>query len=392
MRRTLAILGKTLREQSRDLWLLALTVAAAPFFIVLYWAFFGGTATTYGLIVVSGDVAAVASPSSPAGPDGLVQALADFTNGDGNRLFKVVRVDDRSEAERRLANREAAAALVIPEGFSRSLASWRQSGGTSPPTTVTIIADLTNPQYLVAGPLADAIIDDYCQRTTGWQRPVRIDEVPLGISGQASDIDTYTPGLIIFSVIMLIFPASMSIARETEAGTQNRLRLSRLTSLQYLAGMSGAQVLIGLVSVILSLATAKAVGFHSQGPLWVAVLLGGVTAVSVVGVGLIVAAFSRSTNEAFVLANFPLMLLMFFSGSIFPISKVTLFKVAGRTIGLFDLLPPTHAVVALNKVLTQGFGLGQLGYELGALVILSTVYFAAGVILFQRRQMSKAAV
>ncbi|HEY3315535.1 MAG TPA: ATP-binding cassette domain-containing protein [Bacillota bacterium] len=254
-----------------------------------------------------------------------------------------------------------------------------------------LVGDLTNPQYLIAAPLADAVIDAYCQGATGWLRPVQVAEEALGTSGVATDLDSYTPGLIIFSVIMLIFPASMSIARESEAGTLDRLRLSRLTSLQYLAGISGAQVLIGLVSVVLSLAAAKAVGFHSQGPLWVAVAIGAVTAISVVGVGLIVAAFSRTSNEAFVIANFPLMLLMFFSGSIFPISKVAVFTVAGRTVGLFDLLPPTHAVAALNKVLTYGSGLGGVSYELGALALLSAAYFAAGVSLFQRRQMGKGA-
>jgi hypothetical protein len=40
--------------------------------------------------------------------------------------------------------------------------------------------------------------------------------------------------------------------------------------------------------------------------------------------------------------------------------------------------------VALNKVLTMGAGLGDVIYELAALLILSVVYFAAGVWLFSR--------
>jgi len=79
-----------------------------------------------------------------------------------------------------------------------------------------------------------------------------------------------------------------------------------------------------------------------------------------------------------------LALFMFFSGAVFPIPRVTLFTVGGRAIGLYDVLPPTHAVVALNKVLTLGAGLGDVIYELAALLILSAVYFAAGVWLFSR--------
>lgn len=90
------------------------------------------------------------------------------------------------------------------------------------------------------------------------------------------------------------------------------------------------------------------------------------------------------------IANFPLGLFMFFSGAIFPIPRVSLFTLAGRTLGLYDVLPPTHAVAALNKVLTLGTGLGGVLYELIALVVLSTLYFAAGVWLFQRRHLRAA--
>jgi hypothetical protein len=66
------------------------------------------------------------------------------------------------------------------------------------------------------------------------------------------------------------------------------------------------------------------------------------------------------------------------------VPPVNLFSIAGRSISLYDILPPTHAVVALNKILTLGAGLGEVAYELGALVILSAIYFVFGVWLFRR--------
>ena len=72
------------------------------------------------------------------------------------------------------------------------------------------------------------------------------------------------------------------------------------------------------------------------------------------------------------------------SGSIFPLPSVSLFTIGGRAIGLYDILPPTHAVVALNKVLTLGAGLNDVIYELVALMVLSVLYFAIGVWLFNR--------
>jgi ABC-2 type transport system permease protein len=81
---------------------------------------------------------------------------------------------------------------------------------------------------------------------------------------------------------------------------------------------------------------------------------------------------------------------MFFSGAIYPLPRTALFTLGGHAVAIYDFIPATHAVVALNKVLTLGAGLGQVAYELIALVVLSAVYFAAGVWLFQRRHLRRS--
>jgi ABC-2 type transport system permease protein len=80
---------------------------------------------------------------------------------------------------------------------------------------------------------------------------------------------------------------------------------------------------------------------------------------------------------------------MFFSGAIFPIPKLTLFSIGDHAIGLYDILPPTHAVVALNKVLTLGAGLKDVIYEMSVLGILSAVYFLIGIWLFNRKHLHR---
>jgi ABC-2 type transport system permease protein len=88
-----------------------------------------------------------------------------------------------------------------------------------------------------------------------------------------------------------------------------------------------------------------------------------------------------------VIANFPLLILLFFSGSILPLPSPALFTVGERTIRLFDFLPTSDAVTALNKVLNMGIGLSGIVYELTALVVLTGLLFAAGFYLFRRLQM-----
>jgi ABC-2 type transport system permease protein len=160
-----------------------------------------------------------------------------------------------------------------------------------------------------------------------------------------------------------------------------------MTAFDYLVGTSLAMIVIAIAQVTLTFVTAQALGFESQGPIWVAIMVGVITSLSIIGAGMIVASLSKSMSQAFVIANFPLALFMFFTNAIFPIQKIPLFTIAGRLVSLWDILPPTHAVVALNKVLALGAGLGDVIYELVALLVLSFLYFGVGLWIFNRTHM-----
>ena len=113
------------------------------------------------------------------------------------------------------------------------------------------------------------------------------------------------------------------------------------------------------------------------------------TSVAVVGIGLIVAAFSTSVSQAFIIANFPLIFFMFFSGGVYPIPRINLFQIGGINVSIYDILPPTHAVVALNKILSLGESLSGVVYEISSLVILSLVFYGVGIWLFKRKHMRR---
>ena len=55
----LCVLIKSLREQRRDLLSLLLTLSTAPFFVFVYWLFFGGGSTSYAVLVINQDRGAV---------------------------------------------------------------------------------------------------------------------------------------------------------------------------------------------------------------------------------------------------------------------------------------------------------------------------------------------
>jgi ABC-2 type transport system permease protein len=377
---------KTCREMSRDWWMLGLTLAFAPFFVYLYWLFAHGGSTTYGVIVVDHDrEAALPGSDLQVGQD-ISQAIESITYADGNPLLKAVPVEDDDLVGRMLRDRKATAFIIIPEDFSETLAVMR-SGDRSVSTSITFGGDLTNPYYTIAASLALTAVEAYTQEVSGQKPLIEYIEQPLGDSAARTEFELYTPGIIIVAAILLVFMAAMVVAREVEADTINRMRITPMTSFDLLGGITLALLLVGVISVLLTFWCAVSLGFRSQGPIWVAILIGSLTSLSIIGIGLIVAGFSKTVSQAFVIANFPLGFLMFLSGAIFPLPKIVLFTIGTIEVGLYDLLPPTHAVVALNKILNLGTGLGEVTYELFALASLSIAYLAIGVWLFRRTQM-----
>lgn len=389
--RLLSVFGKNLRESKRDLWVLLLSLAFAPLFVFLYWLITGGTgSTSYGVLVINRDApVAISETVSFSAGEEIVNGLRSLTYENGNPLLRVTLESDQARAEQKLRDRAAAVLLIIPEDFSSNLYAF-QSGDLSARTNVTFIGDLTNPTYTVAAVMVMTVTDTYTQHVVDAPRPVELVEVPMGASAARTEFENYVPGLFIFSIIILIFQAAMTPARDIESGALRRLRLTRLTSLEYLGGMTLWLTLVALLEVVLTFATALAFGFRSQGPLWLAVLVAVITCLSVIGAGLIVACFSKTVSQAFVIANFPLGLLMFLTGSVFPLPRTNLFTIFGHGVAIYDLLPPTHAVIALNKIFTLGAGLQDVAYELVALTFLSLLYFGVGVWLFKRTQMKSA--
>jgi len=387
--RLLIIFRKTLQEMKRDLWVVGLTLAFAPLFVLLYWLWFQGGSTSYKVLIINHDQGVTLQEGGRfAAGEQLADAIREVTYADGNPLLTTKNVSSIAEAERLLRARAAVAFVEIPEDFSQTIISL-QAGDRSVSTNIVFGGDLTNPYYTIGGVLAITAIEGYVQSITGQQPIINYIEQPMGASGARTEFEIYVPGVMIFAVIMLVFQAAMSVAREIESGALQRLRLTPMTAFDLLGGITAALLLVGIAALLLTFGTAVALGFHSQGSLWMAMLVGAITTLSIIGIGMIVACFTRSVSQAFVVANFPLGLLMFFSGAIFPVPPVKIFAIGERVISLYDMLPPTHAVAALNKILTLGASPGEVIYELSMLVGLSLLYFGIGVVIFQCLQMRR---
>jgi ABC-2 type transport system permease protein len=365
----LSVMRKSAKEQVRQFWILVLTVSMAPFFVGVYFLINEASQPHYDVLLLNEDRGAEAANYGAL----LLDGLRDFKAAELDVPITVHSVDSRADALERLQDKKADALIVIPADFTATVDAL-MGGESGARVRVEFVGDLTNVQYLVSALWSEELISRYVYDAGQIPRPLEIVETPLGVSGQINDFDLYVPGILILSVIMLMFSATIALVTEVEHQTMVRLKLSRVSALEFLAGVSLVQIGIGVVSVLLTLAVALAL---------VALL----ASISIIAFSLIVAALTRTVNEVLVVGNFPLFLFMFFTGAAFPLEGATLFTVAGYPVTLQGVMSPTHAILAAQKVLILDMGLRDILPELVALGLVTLVYFVVGLWAFQRRHM-----
>lgn len=383
-RRIFYLFATGLREQLRDPWSLLLALLTPAFFVALYWAFTSGGTSSYRVLLRNEDRPA-AEPALRWVGDELLRSLQRYTYQGGRPVLDVVPVPSREEGATRVADGEAALMLVIPDGLSESLASDPPLSSAAP---LVLVGNRTHPAYALTVLMTSAAVEHYARGAAPGFSPLLIEE-PLGGAALRSEFESYVPGLLIVAIMLILYIVAMTTARHLESGTLRRLRLTPLSALEYLLGVSAVHVLVALVALVSTFAVATCLGFRSVGPVAVAILIAGLTSVSMIGLGLLVASFAQTVSRALLVANLPFLFLMFFSGALFPMRRIPILRLGSHALGLWDLLPPRQAIVALNKVLSLGAGLRAVRFELVMLGLLAIACFGAGAVTFYRAHFSR---
>jgi ABC-2 type transport system permease protein len=359
--------------QFRDYWALLLTILSAPFFIFIYFLLTDGGSTIYTVNYYYPDT----SDSSDIKKQFVIE-LNSVRYAGGKTALKVTETKDRLSIRNKIENRKVDLLVVIPQGFADSL-----KAGNIP--NFLIIGEAGNPKYSIGLIFAITGIESLIKKFSRNKPLYTFQEKMMGNSQAKSEFDIYAPGIFIFSIIMLILSASLSIIRDVEDKTMIRLKLTKMTVFDYLAGNTIVQWIIGVLSFGLTFLLAVQLGFHSQGSALLVLLVCSLTILSILAICLILVAFCKSATMIMIVGNFPLFILMFFTGSMIPMPRNEIFS--GFAVN--DLLPPTHAVIALNKIFTFGAGLKDILYELMMLLVLTAIYSSIGIYYFRKNHLSK---
>ena len=193
-------------------------------------------------------------------------------------------------------------------------------------------------------------------------------------------IEFLLPGLIALSIMqMSVFSVAFVFTQYKEKGVLKRLLATPMRPIEFVAAntitrliVSVAQALVFIIAGII-LFQAHVVGSYAL--LFLIVVLG---SVMFLGLGYTISGLAKTTESVPAIANLIVFPMLFLGGTFFSISQMPwwLQMVA-------QYLPLTFFSTALRDVWTKGAGIGDIGWNILAMVIWSVVLISLATVTFR---------
>lgn len=197
---------------------------------------------------------------------------------------------------------------------------------------------------------------------------------------QVRYVDWVTPGILATNMMFnCLFGVGYVVVRYRKNGVLKRLKATPVTAFEFLSAQIVSRLLlIVAITVLVYVGCDWVIGIQMEGSYALLLLIYAMGAVSLIALGLVMAA--RTTSEEFAggilnLVSWPMMLL---SGVWFSLEGSEPWVLAAA-----QLLPVTHIVDAARAVMNDGAGLTDIAYHLLALLAMSLVCVMLGARLFR---------
>ena len=367
MKGILAVYRKELRQIARDRRTLMILVFIPAFFLLLYGYALNFDIRNVALAVEDRD----ASPESRA-------LISSFVNSGYFDL--VASVHAPSEVEWLLNTGRARAVLVVPEAFSRDLASGRTAV-----VQVLIAGDNANTATTVMGYALNIV------RDAGGPGSVRLAIAPpllaeprIWYNPELRSTLFLVPGLIAYiAMISAVASTALSIVREKEMGTMEQVRMAPIGTFSFVVGKTVPYFLISLTSAALIIAAAMVLfGLPMRGN-WLSLLFAlSLFLIGALATGLLISTVADSQQVAFQIALLVSLLpTLILSGFIFPISSMP------RALQLVtNVVPARYFLLALRGIVLKGASIQTLAAPLAALAIYAAAMLSLASLRLARER------
>lgn len=354
----------------------------------------------------------------------LGQALVDAFNSPELADLTEPSFPSDPEAARRLIDEDqAAAAVIIPAGFTQSIIPQASDFESAQPEVVQIEV-YTNPERPTSAGIIKAIVDEFISRVeegrvggevsilqmlvsgritpeqaedAGNAMSQRLQDEPMTnaaaitlnsstATGEAVEFDALAyiaPGMALMFLMYTVSYGGRSILAERSQGTLPRLLVSPTSSAQILGGKIFGIFLTGAAQMLILIGASSLIFQLKWGdPLGVVVLV--LAAVfGATGWGMFITATARTTAQVANVGSAMMLIFGALGGSFVSLEQMPVFVQA------FSKITPN--AWALNGFTTLGLGgtLANLGAPITALLIMGASLFAVSVYLFGKKDLAQ---
>jgi len=273
---------------------------------------------------------------------------------------------------------KASLVIVIPEGFDRDLRR-----GTVPIVQLLLDGSNSNTAAIARG-YAAQILDRFQQEWLPDAVAPAVQVEPV-IRVWYNPDQTYTSFMVLSMIALaalmvgVIHPAA-SIVREKEVGTIEQLMVTPIRIGELFLAKTAPTLAMGLLSVFPSLLIVWWFGVPLRGSLLLFLLLTALFLLSAIGIGVLVAAVSKTLQQALLLSFFGLFPLMFLSGTLVPVESMPEFLQM-----LSFVSPLRYYMDVILGIFLKGAGIAELWTQALALFVIGSLLFGIAMGVFRRQ-------
>lgn len=354
----------------------------------------------------------------------LGDALTEvFHSDDLADLMEPTDLTDAEAARRLVDENNAAAAIIIPEGFTRSIipAEGMMMNPTYTESEPVQIEVYTNPSTPTSAGVVKAIVDEFVSRveegrtlgmtsigqmlTTGIITPEQAESEGRGLfehvdqnastalvlktdaqGGQAVEFDVLAymaPGMALLFLMFTVSYGGRSILAERAQGTLPRMLVSPTSSAQILGGKVFGIYLTGVAQMgILILASAIFFRVKWGDPVGMTALI--LAAVfGATGWGMLITALARNPNQVASIGSATMLIFGILGGSFINL------EIMPVSVQLISKITPNAWALDGFTTLALGGGLRELAEPITALFVMGMVLFVAGTIIFGKKNLAQ---
>jgi ABC-2 type transport system permease protein len=379
--RILALASRIIRQVLRDKRTLALIFVVPILIMTLLYLVLTSTSSVRTLALVR-----------PAGTGSdRINTLIDKLLPGKDKLNTINIAAD--QVDTKLRNGDADAAIIFPPDFAQQVFSNQNPAVQiklegSDPTVASAMNDLAN-QLLRQLGITLATVK--AQQGQGGQAvPTLTSALPFSIASPqylhgGADYtfnDSLAPVFIgIFSFFFVFLLTSVAFLRERSQGTIERVMVSPLTRTELVMGYVCGFTLFALVqSLLILLFVVFVLRVHYSGNLALVFLVSALLTVGSVNLGIFLSTFAQ--NEFQIVQFIPLVfgIQIFLSGIFWPIAQLP-----GVLRPISYILPLTYANDALRGVMLKSDGIGEISWQLTALVLFALLMVALSSLTMRRQ-------